>query len=67
MCLLKQYVTLDENEKFSQSMMPRLLIHLQIPCFFLWLTTIRRMSLDNHPGFDCVRAYTVYFLDIKIV
>ncbi|XP_050381361.1 ALBINO3-like protein 2, chloroplastic [Argentina anserina] len=26
---------------------------VQIPCFFLWLTTIRRMSLDNHPGFDC--------------
>ncbi|XVF55551.1 hypothetical protein PTKIN_Ptkin06aG0125400 [Pterospermum kingtungense] len=24
----------------------------QVPCLFLWVTTIRRMSLDNHPGFD---------------
>lgn len=30
-------------------------IHLQIPCFFLWMVSIRRMSLDGHPGFDCVR------------
>ncbi|KAG6703279.1 hypothetical protein I3842_07G076000 [Carya illinoinensis] len=26
---------------------------IQIPCFLLWMTTIRRMSLDHHPGFDC--------------
>ncbi|GAA0146587.1 transporter [Lithospermum erythrorhizon] len=25
----------------------------QVPCFFLWMTTIRRMSLEHHPGFDC--------------
>ncbi|XAR65826.1 hypothetical protein NMG60_11011785 [Bertholletia excelsa] len=25
---------------------------IQIPCFLLWMTTIRRMSLDHHPGFD---------------
>ncbi|KAF5959296.1 hypothetical protein HYC85_000505 [Camellia sinensis] len=24
-----------------------------VPCFFLWMTSIRRMSLDHHPGFDC--------------
>ncbi|XVE90520.1 hypothetical protein DITRI_Ditri20bG0084400 [Diplodiscus trichospermus] len=24
----------------------------QAPCLFLWVTSIRRMSLDNHPGFD---------------
>ncbi|XWS57330.1 hypothetical protein CRYUN_Cryun09bG0164800 [Craigia yunnanensis] len=24
----------------------------QVPCLFLWVTSIRRMSLDNHPGFD---------------
>ncbi|CAA6668048.1 unnamed protein product [Spirodela intermedia] len=24
-----------------------------IPCFFVWMFSIRRMSLDNHPGFDC--------------
>ncbi|KAJ7973609.1 ALBINO3-like protein 2, chloroplastic [Quillaja saponaria] len=24
----------------------------QIPCFILWMTSIRRMSLENHPGFD---------------
>lgn len=28
---------------------------LQVPCFLLWVVTIRRMSLDNHPGFDCVK------------
>ncbi|CAI8613233.1 unnamed protein product [Vicia faba] len=26
---------------------------VQIPCFFLWMISIRRMSLDGHPGFDC--------------
>ncbi|XP_019186097.1 PREDICTED: ALBINO3-like protein 2, chloroplastic isoform X2 [Ipomoea nil] len=25
---------------------------VQVPCFLLWLTTIRRMSLDHHDGFD---------------
>ncbi|XP_055833065.1 ALBINO3-like protein 3, mitochondrial isoform X2 [Solanum dulcamara] len=27
---------------------------LQVPCFLLWVTTIRRMSLHHHEGFDCV-------------
>ncbi|CAM8960145.1 unnamed protein product [Rhodiola kirilowii] len=26
---------------------------VQIPCFLLGMTTIRKMSLDHHPGFDC--------------
>ncbi|XP_059436923.1 ALBINO3-like protein 2, chloroplastic [Corylus avellana] len=26
---------------------------IQVPCFFLWMTSVRRMSLDHHPGFDC--------------
>ncbi|KAL3324174.1 hypothetical protein AABB24_038385 [Solanum stoloniferum] len=26
---------------------------IQVPCFFLWITTIRRMSLHHHEGFDC--------------
>ncbi|BBH06810.1 Membrane insertion protein, OxaA/YidC with tetratricopeptide repeat domain, partial [Prunus dulcis] len=26
---------------------------VQVPCFLLWLNSIRRMSLGNHPGFDC--------------
>ncbi|VFQ65706.1 unnamed protein product [Cuscuta campestris] len=26
---------------------------LQVPCFLLWLTTMRRMSLDHHNGFEC--------------
>ncbi|XP_059280464.1 ALBINO3-like protein 2, chloroplastic [Lycium ferocissimum] len=26
---------------------------VQVPCFLLWITTIRRMSLDHHEGFDC--------------
>ncbi|XP_021904422.1 ALBINO3-like protein 2, chloroplastic isoform X1 [Carica papaya] len=25
---------------------------IQVPCFLLWMTSIRRMSLDHHPGFD---------------
>ncbi|KAA8538911.1 hypothetical protein F0562_025603 [Nyssa sinensis] len=28
-------------------------ISVQVPCFFLWMTSIRKMSLDHHPGFDC--------------
>ncbi|KAM2118568.1 hypothetical protein EV2_011067 [Malus domestica] len=26
---------------------------VQVPCFLLWLNTIRTMSLGNHHGFDC--------------
>ncbi|XP_031098144.1 ALBINO3-like protein 3, mitochondrial [Ipomoea triloba] len=26
---------------------------LQVPYFLLWLTTVRRMSLNHHDGFDC--------------
>ncbi|TXG48624.1 hypothetical protein EZV62_024499 [Acer yangbiense] len=26
---------------------------IQVPCFLLFVTSIRRMSLDGHPGFDC--------------
>ncbi|KAL2330204.1 hypothetical protein Fmac_017785 [Flemingia macrophylla] len=26
---------------------------IQVPCFFLWMVSIRKMSLDGHPGFDC--------------
>ncbi|XP_065854397.1 ALBINO3-like protein 2, chloroplastic isoform X2 [Euphorbia lathyris] len=26
---------------------------VQVPCFLLWMSTIRRMSLDHHAGFDC--------------
>ncbi|KAJ4709239.1 ALBINO3-like protein 2, chloroplastic [Melia azedarach] len=26
---------------------------IQVPCFLLGVTSIRRMSLDGHPGFDC--------------
>ncbi|KAK2658781.1 hypothetical protein Ddye_005314 [Dipteronia dyeriana] len=26
---------------------------IQVPCFLLFVTSIRRMSLDSHPGFDC--------------
>lgn len=28
--------------------------HLQLPCFFLLMASIRKMSLDGHPGFDSV-------------
>ncbi|ESR66495.1 ALBINO3-like protein 2 [Citrus sinensis] len=26
---------------------------IQVPCFLVGVTSIRRMSLDGHPGFDC--------------
>ncbi|XP_055821622.1 ALBINO3-like protein 2, chloroplastic isoform X2 [Solanum dulcamara] len=26
---------------------------VQVPCFLLWITTFRRMSLHHHEGFDC--------------
>ncbi|TKY65370.1 ALBINO3 protein 3 [Spatholobus suberectus] len=26
---------------------------VQVPCFFLWMISIRKMSLDGHPAFDC--------------
>ncbi|GER28335.1 cytochrome oxidase biogenesis protein [Striga asiatica] len=25
---------------------------VQVPCFFMWLMSVRRMSLEHHPGFD---------------
>lgn len=25
---------------------------IQVPCFILWMASIRKMSLDHHPGFD---------------
>uniref|UniRef100_A0A0A0LJT6 Uncharacterized protein n=1 Tax=Cucumis sativus TaxID=3659 RepID=A0A0A0LJT6_CUCSA len=25
---------------------------IQVPCFLLWMVTIRKMSLDHYPGFD---------------
>ncbi|KAK1293866.1 hypothetical protein QJS10_CPA16g00776 [Acorus calamus] len=28
-------------------------IAAQVPCFLLFMISIRRMSLDHHPGFDC--------------
>ncbi|KAG5529132.1 hypothetical protein RHGRI_029715 [Rhododendron griersonianum] len=28
-------------------------VSVQVPCFFLWMTTVRKMSLDHHTGFDC--------------
>ncbi|KAF8038367.1 hypothetical protein BT93_B1026 [Corymbia citriodora subsp. variegata] len=28
-------------------------LSVQVPFFLLWMTSIRRMSLDHHPGFDC--------------
>ncbi|KAL5538697.1 hypothetical protein UlMin_044465, partial [Ulmus minor] len=28
-------------------------VSVQVPCFLLGMISIRRMSLDHHPGFDC--------------
>lgn len=30
---------------------------LQAPCFLLWMTSIRRMCLGSHPGFDTVHTW----------
>ncbi|CAH9109060.1 unnamed protein product [Cuscuta europaea] len=38
---------------------------LQVPCFFLWITTIRRMSLDHHDGFDA--GGTLWFQNLTEV
>ncbi|KAL1562275.1 ALBINO3-like protein 2, chloroplastic isoform X1 [Salvia divinorum] len=27
-------------------------VAVQVPCFFLWLMSVRKMSLDHHSGFD---------------
>ncbi|KAJ1443538.1 Tetratricopeptide-like helical domain superfamily [Sesbania bispinosa] len=34
------------------------LLHSKVPCFFLWMVSIRKMSLNGHPGFDC-RSYII--------
>ncbi|KAF5197733.1 Albino3-like protein 3 protein, partial [Thalictrum thalictroides] len=28
-------------------------ISVQVPCFLLWMTSVRKMSMDHYPGFDC--------------
>lgn len=35
---------------------------IQVPCFFLWMISVRTMSLDNYPGFDCGGA--LWFRDL---
>ncbi|KAK9106034.1 hypothetical protein Scep_022878 [Stephania cephalantha] len=37
-------------------------VSVQVPCFLLWMTAIRRMSLNHHPGFDC--GGTLWFQDL---
>ncbi|KAL0924672.1 hypothetical protein M5K25_005521 [Dendrobium thyrsiflorum] len=34
----------------------------QFPCFLLWMSSIRRMCLDHHPGFDS--GGTLWFLNL---
>ncbi|KAL9257615.1 ALBINO3-like protein [Drosera capensis] len=36
---------------------------VQAPCFLLWLSTIRRMSLGHHPGFD--NGGILWFLNLS--
>lgn len=40
--------------------------YLQLPCFFLLMASIRKMSLDGHPGFDsvswdCIRMTCIFW------
>lgn len=37
-------------------------LSVQAPCFILWMMAIRRMCLEDHPGFDCGGA--LWFSDI---
>ncbi|KAK9091567.1 hypothetical protein Sjap_024744 [Stephania japonica] len=37
-------------------------VSVQVPCFLLWMTAVRRMSLNHHPGFDFGGA--LWFLDL---
>ncbi|XP_031263076.1 ALBINO3-like protein 2, chloroplastic isoform X2 [Pistacia vera] len=37
-------------------------LSIQVPCFLLGVTSIRRMSLDGHPGFDS--GGTLWFQDL---
>ncbi|XP_077228291.1 ALBINO3-like protein 2, chloroplastic isoform X3 [Tasmannia lanceolata] len=39
---------------------------IQVPCFILWMASIRRMSLDHHPGFDFVSQRTCPIFPILI-
>ncbi|XP_042415610.1 ALBINO3-like protein 2, chloroplastic [Zingiber officinale] len=39
-----------------------LFLTVQVPCFLLWMTSIRRMCLDGHPGFDTGGA--LWFLNL---
>lgn len=41
------------------------LLVFQVPLFLLWVTTFRRMSLNHHPGFDCVR-HSIMVLQYRI-
>lgn len=36
------------------------LILLQVPCFVLWMISIRRMSMNHYPGFEFVRHPHTY-------
>ncbi|KAL0414959.1 UNVERIFIED_CONTAM: ALBINO3-like protein 3, mitochondrial [Sesamum latifolium] len=36
----------------------------KVPCFFLWIMSVRRMSLDHHPGFDS--GGILWFQDLTV-
>ncbi|KAF7817748.1 ALBINO3-like protein 2, chloroplastic [Senna tora] len=36
--------------------------HMLVPCFFFWMVSIRMMSLNDHPGFNCGGA--LWFQDL---
>ncbi|XP_027351859.1 ALBINO3-like protein 2, chloroplastic isoform X2 [Abrus precatorius] len=53
---IRQFVFFQKERKAvgcPSYVWPLVPLIVQVPCFFLWMISIRKMSLDGHPGFDC--------------
>ncbi|QCE12499.1 preprotein translocase subunit YidC [Vigna unguiculata] len=53
---IRQFLFFQKKRKASgcpSYFWPLIPFIVQVPCFFLWMISIRKMSLNGHPGFDC--------------
>ncbi|BAT83547.1 hypothetical protein VIGAN_04070900 [Vigna angularis var. angularis] len=53
---IRQFLLFQKKRKASgcpSYVWPLVPFIVQVPCFFLWMISIRKMSLNGHPGFDC--------------
>ncbi|XP_012569178.1 ALBINO3-like protein 2, chloroplastic [Cicer arietinum] len=53
---IRQFLFFEEKRKAvgcPSYVWPLVPYIVQVPCFFLWMISIRRMSVDGHPGFNC--------------